>query len=65
VENREQQNIITHHPQKNTKIFSRKPLREKFQLEGEAALLSSLWYGNNASTKEKALSMELLETSLG
>jgi hypothetical protein len=26
------------------------------------ALLSFLWYGNNASTKEKALSMELPET---
>jgi hypothetical protein len=43
----------------NTNIFSGKPLREKTQLEGEVALLSFLWYGNNASTKEKALSMEL------
>ena len=39
-----------------------KLLREKTQLEGEVALLFFLWYGNNASIKDKALSMELLET---
>jgi hypothetical protein len=54
--------IQSHHPQGNTKISSWKPLWEKNQLEGEAALLSFLWYGNNASTKENALSMELPET---
>jgi hypothetical protein len=62
VENREHGNTFTHYPKNNTKIFSRKPLGEKTQLEGEATLLSFLWYGNNASTKENALSMELLET---
>jgi hypothetical protein len=53
---------MTHHPQNNTNIFSRKPLQEKTHLEGEVSLLSFLWYGNNPSTKEKELSLELLET---
>jgi hypothetical protein len=53
---------MIHHPQNNTNIFSRKPLWEKNQLKGEVSLLSFLWYGNNASTKEKTLSMELRET---
>jgi hypothetical protein len=34
----------------------------KTQLGGEVSLLSFLWYGNNVSTKEKELSMDLLET---
>jgi hypothetical protein len=62
VEIREKGNTITHQPKTNTKICYGKPLQEKIQLEGEAALLSFLWYGNNACTKEKPLSMELLET---
>jgi hypothetical protein len=62
VENREHGNTIAHHPKNNTKICSGKPLQEKTLLEGEVVLFSFLWYGNNASTKEKALSMELLET---
>jgi hypothetical protein len=37
-------------------------MREKTQLEGDIALLSFLWYRNNASTKKEALSMELLLT---
>jgi hypothetical protein len=53
---------ITHQPHGNTNIFSRNPLREKTQLKCEASLLSFLLYGNNASTKEKTLSMELPET---
>ena len=56
IENNE---IQSHHPQNNTKIFSGKPLREKTQLEDEAALLFFLWYGNNASTKEKEIYMDL------
>ena len=35
------------------------PIREKTQLEGEAALLSFLWYRNDASTKKEASSVEL------
>jgi hypothetical protein len=38
------------------------PLWEKNLMEGEVALLSFLWNGNNASTKEKALYMELSKT---
>jgi hypothetical protein len=48
--------------QDNTNVFSRKPLQEKTQLEGEVYLLSFLLYGNNESTKDKALSMDLPET---
>ena len=63
MKNREHKSTITHHPQDNTNIFSGKTLREKTQLEGEATMLSFLWYGNNACTKKKALSMELPESS--
>jgi hypothetical protein len=34
----------------------------RIRLEGEVVLLSFLWYENNASTKEKVLYVELLET---
>jgi hypothetical protein len=61
VENREKQSTITHNPQDNTNIFYGKPLREKNQLEGEPTLLSFLWYKNNASIKEKVISIELIE----
>jgi hypothetical protein len=54
--------MISHHPQNGTNILYGKTLREKTHLEGEVALLSFLWYENNASTKEKALFMELPET---
>jgi hypothetical protein len=62
VENRKQLNTITSHPKNNTKFFFGKPFWEKTQLEGEASLLSFLWYGNNSNTKEKKLSIELIET---
>jgi hypothetical protein len=58
----EKSKIQSHTIHKITSTCSGKPLREKTQLEGEAALLSFLWHGNNASTKEKALSIELPET---
>jgi hypothetical protein len=60
IENIKVKSHTIHKIKKN--IFSRKPLREKTQLEGESALISFLWYENNANTREKALSMELLET---
>ena len=59
IENNETQSHTIH---MTTQIFYEKPLREKIQLEGDVALLSFLWYGNNVSTKENALSMELPET---
>jgi hypothetical protein len=62
VNNRVKGNTIAHHPQNNTNMFYGKPLREKIQLECEVALLSFLWYENNASTKEKEISMELHKT---
>jgi hypothetical protein len=34
------------------------PMQEETQLEGEATLLSFLWYKNDASTKKEALSVE-------
>jgi hypothetical protein len=57
--------IKSHTIHKNNKnICFGKPLQQKTQLEGKVALLSFLWYGNNASTKEKEHSMELPEIFL-
>jgi hypothetical protein len=44
-------------------VFLWETLMGKTKLEGEVSLLSFLWYGNNASVKEKSLSMESHETS--
>jgi len=55
IENNE---IKSHHLQINIKYDLGKPIREKNQLEGEAAFLSFLWYINDESAKKEALSME-------
>jgi hypothetical protein len=54
----ENSKIQSHHPQINTRYDMGNPIREKTQLEGEVALLSFLWYRNDASTKKEALSVE-------
>jgi hypothetical protein len=54
----ENNKIQSHHPQINTRYDLGNPIQEKTQLEGEAALLSFLWYRNDASTKKEALSVE-------
>jgi hypothetical protein len=54
----ENSKIQSHHPQINTRYDLGNPIREKTQLEGEVALLSFLWYRNDASTKKEALSVE-------
>jgi hypothetical protein len=55
----ENSKIQSHHPQINTRYDLGNPIREKSQLESEVALLSFLWYKNDASTKKVALPMEL------
>jgi hypothetical protein len=54
----ENSKIQSHHPQINTRYDLGNPIQEKTQLEGEASLLSFLWYRNDASTKKEALSVE-------
>jgi hypothetical protein len=56
IENRK---IQSHHPQINTIYDLRNPIWEKTYLEGEAALLSFLWYRNVAIIKNEALFVEL------
>jgi hypothetical protein len=55
----ENSKIQSHHPKINTRYDLRNPIWEKTHLEGEASLLSFLWYKNGASTKEEAISVEL------
>jgi hypothetical protein len=43
--------IQSRHPQINAIYDLENPIWEKTQLEGEVAMLSFLWYGNDASTK--------------
>jgi hypothetical protein len=59
MEKIENNKMQSHHAQINTRYDLGNPIREKTQLEGEVALLSFLWYRNDASTKKKALSLEL------
>jgi hypothetical protein len=51
----ENNKIQSHHPQINTRYYLRNQIQEKKQLEGEVALLSFLWYRNDASTKRHSL----------
>ena len=67
MENREQKHTNTHQSQLTQRYalgnhFERKHFWEKTKLEHEVALLSFVWNGNNANTKEKELSMELIKT---
>jgi hypothetical protein len=54
----ENNKIQSNHPQINTRYDLGNPILEKTQLEGEASLLSFLWYRNDASTRKDALSQE-------
>jgi hypothetical protein len=53
IENSE---IQSHHPQISTRYDLRNPIWDKTQLENEVALLSFLYYRNDASTKKDTLS---------
>jgi hypothetical protein len=48
----------SHHTQIYTIYDLGNPIRENNQLEGEVALLSFLWYINDASTNKEALFVE-------
>jgi hypothetical protein len=48
----EKHKIKSHYTQINTIYDLENPIQEKTQLEGEVALLSFLWYRNDASTKK-------------
>jgi hypothetical protein len=54
----ENNKIQSHHPQINKICDLGNPIREKTHLEGKVALLSFLWYRNDASTKKETLSVE-------
>jgi hypothetical protein len=54
----ENSKIQSHYPQINTRYDLENPIRDKYLLEGEASLLSFIWYINDASIKKYALSME-------
>ena len=55
----ENSKIQSYHPQRNTIYDLGNPICEKTHLEGEATLLSFIWYRNDASTNKEALSVEL------
>lgn len=57
----ENNKILSHTNHNEHMIHYRKPLYGKAQLEGDITLLYFVWSGNNASTKENKIFMELLE----
>jgi hypothetical protein len=56
----ENSKIKSHHQKINTIYDLVNPIMEKTHLEGEVALLSFLWYRNDASIKKEALSRSFL-----